>query len=299
MDEQFIKVLYTALGELGVQSKEQFEQALQALGEDGVSLIYQQYQKDPQDVKSIASLSAQIIQQKQQTKMARMGAQLNYVNFLRGKCPEGYEVEKFLDGGCVKCQKKSEGGVAAIQKINKRFTNDNINTLLNIKDKKQRSNDLDKTPSPKKDIKPNWFHEKDKTQPKKYSEPFAEPSKEEKERRKMMAKKGKALKCENGGDLAIPQHVIDLNQKQKILKSMPRSRSVEPAGFAGYAVPVGPSTEPLGPKGIKRFKKEVGPQPEDTNGYRIIPIPNPNEYRVMPIPNYVPVNPEYVPIYTI
>jgi hypothetical protein len=51
-----------------------------------------------------------------------MGAKLNYINQLRGKCPEGYEVEKFMAGGCVKCQKKSVGGdVSAISKTKPRF----------------------------------------------------------------------------------------------------------------------------------------------------------------------------------
>jgi hypothetical protein len=54
MDEQFIQVLYTALGALGVKSKEEFEQGLQVLGEDGIALLYEQYQKDPKDVQSIA-----------------------------------------------------------------------------------------------------------------------------------------------------------------------------------------------------------------------------------------------------
>lgn len=105
MDEQFIKVLFTALQGLGVQNREQFEQALQVLGEDGVSMLYEQYQKAPQDIEGLASSAAQIVKQKQQAVKAMRGAQLNYINQLRGKCPEGYEVEKFMSGGCVKCKK--------------------------------------------------------------------------------------------------------------------------------------------------------------------------------------------------
>lgn len=44
-----------------------------------------------------------------QISMAKLGAKLSYVQTLRGECPEGYEVEKFLAGGCVKCRKKAEG----------------------------------------------------------------------------------------------------------------------------------------------------------------------------------------------
>lgn len=37
---------------------------------------------------------------------ARMGAKLDYLQRLNGKCPEGYEIEKHMAGGCVKCKKK-------------------------------------------------------------------------------------------------------------------------------------------------------------------------------------------------
>ena len=264
MDEQFIKVLYTALGGLGVQSKEQFEQALQMLGEDGISLIYQQYQKNPKDVESLASLSAQILQQKQQTQMARMGAQLNYINTLRGKCPEGYEVEKFLAGGCVKCQKKNSGGIANFEKPKPRF--EYLERM-----KQDKGQDVIKPSRIKMDKLKDFKNQDNKNQNnKKYQDTL--PSNKSKEKRsKMMAKKGSSLKCQNGGDLSIPQHVLDFSKKQKILKNMPK-----PAP-----------------------KKELNSQPENPNGYRIIPIPNPNGYRAMPMPNYVPVNPEYVPIYTI
>lgn len=44
-----------------------------------------------------------------QISMAKLGAKLSYVQTLRGECPEGYEVEKYMAGGCVKCKKKAEG----------------------------------------------------------------------------------------------------------------------------------------------------------------------------------------------
>lgn len=43
-----------------------------------------------------------------QISMAKLGAKLSYVQTLRGECPEGYEVEKYMAGGCVKCKKKAE-----------------------------------------------------------------------------------------------------------------------------------------------------------------------------------------------
>lgn len=119
MDEKFIEVLYQAMGALGVKSQEEFEQGLQLLGEDGISLLYQQYQQDPTNIEGIAQACAQIIQQKQQQQqavVARMGAQLNYINQLRGKCPEGYEVERYMKGGCVKCKKSSDDPVSRFKK---------------------------------------------------------------------------------------------------------------------------------------------------------------------------------------
>lgn len=44
-----------------------------------------------------------------QISTAKLGAKLSYVQTLRGECPEGYEVEKYMAGGCVKCKKKAEG----------------------------------------------------------------------------------------------------------------------------------------------------------------------------------------------
>lgn len=44
-----------------------------------------------------------------QISMDKLGAKLSYVQTLRGECPEGYEVEKYMAGGCVKCKKKAEG----------------------------------------------------------------------------------------------------------------------------------------------------------------------------------------------
>lgn len=37
---------------------------------------------------------------------AKMGAKLDYLQRLNGRCPEGYEIERYMAGGCVKCKKK-------------------------------------------------------------------------------------------------------------------------------------------------------------------------------------------------
>lgn len=59
-----------------------------------------------------------------QTLIARAGAKLNYIKKLNGKCPDGYEVEKFQAGGqtCIKCktiQTKAVGEAAWMKKGSK------------------------------------------------------------------------------------------------------------------------------------------------------------------------------------
>lgn len=49
-----------------------------------------------------------------QISFAKLGAKLNYIRSLRGTCPEGYEVEKFMSGGCVKCRKKAAEGTKVV-----------------------------------------------------------------------------------------------------------------------------------------------------------------------------------------
>lgn len=49
-----------------------------------------------------------------QISMAKLGAKLNYVQTLRGECPEGYEIEKYMAGGCVKCKKKAAEGTKVV-----------------------------------------------------------------------------------------------------------------------------------------------------------------------------------------
>lgn len=39
------------------------------------------------------------------SQYSKNGSKLNYIGRLNGHCPEGYEVEKYLMGGCVKCRK--------------------------------------------------------------------------------------------------------------------------------------------------------------------------------------------------
>lgn len=70
-----------------------FENKVAQLSENELKEFYKQY-------KAMES---------NQISMAKLGAKLSYVQTLRGECPEGYEVEKYMAGGCVKCKKKAEG----------------------------------------------------------------------------------------------------------------------------------------------------------------------------------------------
>lgn len=70
-----------------------FEDKIAQLSENDLKEFYKQYKA----------------MEGNQISMAKLGAKLSYVQTLRGECPEGYEVEKFMAGGCVKCKKKAEG----------------------------------------------------------------------------------------------------------------------------------------------------------------------------------------------
>lgn len=103
--KEFIEALATIMD---VQSQEELEEGIKNLGEEGLKLMYQQYKqvkdKGTQGLQLLKQAYNKILENKQ--IYAKLGAKLDYINQLRGKCPEGYEVEKFGAGGCVKCKKK-------------------------------------------------------------------------------------------------------------------------------------------------------------------------------------------------
>jgi uncharacterized protein (DUF983 family) len=45
-----------------------------------------------------------------QAQSAKFGAKLNYIKYLKGQCPEGYEMQRFANGGktCKKCEEKKK-----------------------------------------------------------------------------------------------------------------------------------------------------------------------------------------------
>lgn len=129
MDNQkeFIQVLAAVMG---VKSQEQFESGIKALGEDGLKTMYETYKQvknlGEEGLKQLKTTYSKIMTNKEtdNTKMeaqnitsAKLGAKLNYIKQLRGECPEGYEIEKYLAGGCVACRKKMKEGASVVERF--------------------------------------------------------------------------------------------------------------------------------------------------------------------------------------
>lgn len=103
------------------QVQNQIVQLVQAAmaGDQKVTQYIQQVMQAAQQGDQQAAQLAQMIQavvqqiQQQQVQAAKFGAKLNYLRQLKGKCPEGYEMEYYKDGGrlCKRCtQVKQDGG---------------------------------------------------------------------------------------------------------------------------------------------------------------------------------------------
>lgn len=92
LQQEFIKYLAQ---KSGAQSQQELEAYIQQLGEEGLKQEYAQFM--------------------QMIQSAKNGAKLNYLRQLKGKCPEGYEMQFLKKGGqlckqCVKKQEKMENG---------------------------------------------------------------------------------------------------------------------------------------------------------------------------------------------
>lgn len=90
----------------GDKQATQIVQAAQQVMQDQNAM--QQVQQAAQQGDQQALLILAVIMAGQSSQMARFGAKLNYIKFLRGQCPEGYEMQYFKNGGkagCKKCQK--------------------------------------------------------------------------------------------------------------------------------------------------------------------------------------------------
>ena len=114
--KEFVQVLAAVMG---VQDQGELEQGIKALGEDGLKTMYETYKqvKDmgEEGLKQLKSTYSKIMESK--TTYAKLGAKLNYIKQLRGECPEGYEIEKYLAGGCVACRKKMQEGASVVERF--------------------------------------------------------------------------------------------------------------------------------------------------------------------------------------
>ena len=124
--KEFVQVLAAVMG---VQDQGELEQGIKALGEDGLKTMYETYKqvKDmgEEGFKQLKSTYSEIMTNKetnneieaQKTISSKLGAKLNYIKQLRGECPEGYEIEKYLAGGCVACRKKMKEGASVVERF--------------------------------------------------------------------------------------------------------------------------------------------------------------------------------------
>ena len=77
--------------------------------------IQQLMRQQPKQFEELAQTGEQMLQQAEQqqttkqTKAAKLGAKLEYLNKLKGVCPEGTEKVYMAKGGCM-CKKKAEKG---------------------------------------------------------------------------------------------------------------------------------------------------------------------------------------------
>lgn len=109
---EFLKSAFTAAAKgdmeglakiFGIQNQQQLNQFVQI-----ATKISKQKDADP-EMANLASQALIGLQQAMSVKAAK-GAKLEYIQRLRGICPEGYELKMFKIGGkvCKKCQKIEE-----------------------------------------------------------------------------------------------------------------------------------------------------------------------------------------------
>lgn len=81
-----------------IQTEQDLQAYAQQLGEEGLKAKYQEF-----------------MQKMQGGVKAKLGAKLDYINKLKGNCPEGEELVYMKEGGrvCPKCVKKAKGGTQA------------------------------------------------------------------------------------------------------------------------------------------------------------------------------------------
>ena len=123
--QQFI----TDLAEvLNITEESDMKKALEDIGSENIKKLFQGYSKLSDEGQRKAYLKKQLTPE---PTFAKLGAKLDYINYLNGKCPEGYEIGKFSAGGCMRCVKKANGGEVKEPNttLPKRFDPDKIEGL--------------------------------------------------------------------------------------------------------------------------------------------------------------------------
>ena len=138
MDDKKLKELVMA----AMQNNQQAVQAIQ-------QIMQAAQQGDPQAAELAKKIQAIINTMKQeQTRMAKFGAKLNYIRYLNGKCPQGYETQYFKKGGkvCKSCVKKDMEAATVDQFKNKRVRKAFEGQALSIEDMTPKPGNLPNSP---------------------------------------------------------------------------------------------------------------------------------------------------------
>lgn len=103
MDEKKLQQQIVQLVQAAMQGNKKAQQRVQQI----MQAAQQGDQQAAQIAQMIQAVAKQI--QNQQVQAAKFGAKLNYIRQLNGKCPDGYEMQYFKQGGqiCKKCIKKA------------------------------------------------------------------------------------------------------------------------------------------------------------------------------------------------
>ena len=102
MDENKLQQQIVQLVQAAMQGNKRAQQKVQQI----MQAAQQGDQQAVQIAQMIQSVAKQM--QQQQVQAAKFGAKLNYIRQLNGKCPDGYEMQYFKQGGkvCKKCVAK-------------------------------------------------------------------------------------------------------------------------------------------------------------------------------------------------
>lgn len=103
MQQQIVALVQAALSG-DQQANQQIQQIMQAA------------QQGDQQATQLAQMIQQVTSQLKQSAKhgAKLISNINYIKYLRGQCPEGYEMQTFKKGGaiCEKCVKRAQQGTS-------------------------------------------------------------------------------------------------------------------------------------------------------------------------------------------